>query len=198
MESWKTIDAFQAFHNSMEGLDQQVKIKQTLKCNLFLMIAQRALIKHLKFFMDEGPLVSCYICRSPNWSHRCQVPVTAQYHGLTNEMKLFRPPIHDNRQIGLKKFATSIAKQCKILITLRAGPHVFPQRFPIQHLANLVRGMWDNDAPLVLGWLKQNYLVDYAALPSNTHLAESNVKDANLCLAVNFFDHPMSNSQKFE
>jgi hypothetical protein len=41
--------------------------------------------------------------------------------------------------------------------------------------------MWDNDAPLVLGRLKQNYLVDYAALPSNTHLAESNVKDANWC-----------------
>jgi hypothetical protein len=41
--------------------------------------------------------------------------------------------------------------------------------------------MWEDDAPLVLGWLKQNYLVDYAALPSNTHLAESNVKDANLC-----------------
>ena len=41
--------------------------------------------------------------------------------------------------------------------------------------------MWDNDAPVVLGWLKQNYLVNYAVLPSNTHLAELNVKDANLC-----------------
>jgi hypothetical protein len=41
--------------------------------------------------------------------------------------------------------------------------------------------MWDDDTPLVLGWLKQHYLVDYAALPSNTHQAESNVKDANFC-----------------
>jgi hypothetical protein len=41
--------------------------------------------------------------------------------------------------------------------------------------------MWDDDVPLVLGRLKQNYLVEYAALPSNTHLAELNVKDANLC-----------------
>ena len=31
--------------------------------------------------MDEWPLVSCYICRSPNWSHCCQVPVTTQHHG---------------------------------------------------------------------------------------------------------------------
>ena len=41
--------------------------------------------------------------------------------------------------------------------------------------------MWNNDAPLVLDRLKQHYLVDYAALPSNTHRAESNVKDANFC-----------------
>jgi hypothetical protein len=41
--------------------------------------------------------------------------------------------------------------------------------------------MWDDDAPLVLGGLKQNYLVDYVALLPNTHLPESNVKDANLC-----------------
>jgi hypothetical protein len=78
------------------------------------------------------------------------------------------------------KFATFIGKQCKVQTALRAGPHVFPQRFPIQHFTNSARGMWDDDAPLVLGWLKQNYLVDYAALPLNTHLAESNVKDANL------------------
>jgi hypothetical protein len=48
MEGWKTIDAFQAFHNSMKGLDQQAKMKQTLKCNIFLMIARRALVKHFK------------------------------------------------------------------------------------------------------------------------------------------------------
>ena len=39
MEGWKTIDDFQAFRDSMEGLDQEAKTKQNLKCNLFLMIA---------------------------------------------------------------------------------------------------------------------------------------------------------------
>ncbi len=46
MEGWKTIDDFKAFCNTMEGLDQEAKMKQTLKYNLFLMIAQRALIQH--------------------------------------------------------------------------------------------------------------------------------------------------------
>jgi hypothetical protein len=27
MEGWKTIDDFKAFHNSMEGLDQEAKTK---------------------------------------------------------------------------------------------------------------------------------------------------------------------------
>jgi hypothetical protein len=109
------------------------------------------------------------------------ISMAAAAPGLTNEMQIFQLPIHGNRQIDLKKFATFIAKQCKVQIALQVGPHVFPQRFPIQHFANSVRDMWDDDTPLVLGRLKQNYLVDYAALPSNTHLAESNIKDANLC-----------------
>jgi hypothetical protein len=186
MEGWKTIDAFRAFRDSMEGLDQQAKIKQTLKCNLFLMIARRALVKHFKVWMNDllflaiyaeaptGRIVAKYL--SPPSTMAAAGPA-----GLTNEMQVFESPIHGNRQIDLKKFATFVAKQCKVQTALRAGPHVFPQRFPIQHFANSVRDMWDDDAPLVLGRLKQNYLVDYAALPSNTHLAESNVKDANLC-----------------
>jgi hypothetical protein len=52
---------------------------------------------------------------------------------------------------------------------------------PIHHFANSVHDRWDDVTPLVLGWLKQHYLVDHAALPSNTHCAESNVKDANFC-----------------
>jgi hypothetical protein len=188
MEGWNTIDAFQAFRSSMEGLDQQAKIKQTLKCNLFLMIAQRALVKHFKVWMNDllflamyaeaptGRIVAKYL--SPPSTMAAADPA-----GLTNkEMQIFESPIHGNRQMDLKKFATFIAKQCKVQTSLQAGPpHVFPQRFPIQHSANSVHNMWDDDAPLVLGRLKQNYLVDYAALPFNTHLAELNVKDANLC-----------------
>ena len=98
-----------------------------------------------------------------------------------DEVQIFQSPIHNNRPIDLKEFATFLSKQCKMQTPLRDGPHVFPQRLPIQHFANSNHDMWDDDAPLVLSWLKQNYLGNYAALPSNTHLAESNVKDANLC-----------------
>jgi hypothetical protein len=38
--------------------------------------------------------------------------------GLTNEMQVFESPIHGNRQIDLKKFATFIAKQCKVQTAL--------------------------------------------------------------------------------
>jgi hypothetical protein len=122
MEGWKTIDAFQAFRDSMEGLDQQAKIKQTLKCNLFFVIAQIALIKHFKVWMKDllflaiyaeaptGRIVAKYLS-PPN-------TMAAAAPGLINEMQIFQSSIHDNRQIGLKKFATFIAKQCKIQIAL--------------------------------------------------------------------------------
>jgi hypothetical protein len=60
MEGWKTIDVFQAFHDSMEGLDQQAKIKQTLKCNLFLIITQIALIKHFNVWMKDLLFLAIY------------------------------------------------------------------------------------------------------------------------------------------
>jgi hypothetical protein len=96
-------------------------------------------------------------------------------------MQIFRSPIHNNREIDLKKFAAFISKQCKIQIPLQAGPHVFPQRLPIQDFANSDHDMWEDRALPALGRLKKHYLENYAALPSNTHLAESNVKDANFC-----------------
>jgi hypothetical protein len=45
----------------MEGLDQEAKTKQTLKCNLFLlMMARRALIKHFKVWMDDLLFLAIY------------------------------------------------------------------------------------------------------------------------------------------
>jgi hypothetical protein len=190
MEGWKTMDAFEEFRDSMEDMDQESKTKHTLKCSLFLMIARRALIKHFKVWMNDllflaiyaeaptGRIVAKYLSAPPNTT----AAVTPED---PNEMQIFQSPIHNNRPIDLKKFASFISKQCKIQMLLRDGPHVFPQRLPIQHFANSVLDMWDNGAPLVLGRLKQNYLANYAALPSNTHLAESNVKDANLCQIKN-------------
>jgi hypothetical protein len=44
----------------MEGLDQEAKMKQTLKCNHFLMIAQRALIKHFKAWINGLVFLAIY------------------------------------------------------------------------------------------------------------------------------------------
>jgi hypothetical protein len=64
-----------------------------------------------------------------------------------NEMQVFASPIHNNWLIDLKKFASFVSKQYKIQIALRTGLHVFPRRLLIQHFANLVHDMWNNDAP---------------------------------------------------
>jgi hypothetical protein len=150
------------------------------------MLAQRALIKHFKVWTNDllflavfgeaptGRIVAKYLSPSENTT-------AAAAPARPNDIQLFDSPIH-NRQIDLLKFKTFITKHCKIRDPLRAGAHVFPQRIPIKYFADHTNSdMWDDDAPLVLSRLKQHYLKSYAALPSNTHLAESNVKDANLC-----------------
>jgi hypothetical protein len=94
----------------MEGLDQEAKTKQTLKCNLFLMIARRALIKHFKVWMNnllflaiygEGPtgrIVARYLS-PPN--------TTAAIAPGLNDMQVFESPIHNNRLIDLKSLRDS-------------------------------------------------------------------------------------------
>jgi hypothetical protein len=101
MEGWKTIDDFKAFRDSMEGLDQEAKTKQTLNCSLFLMVARRALIKHFKVWMNDllflamygewptGRIVARYL--SPSNTTAAIAP------GL-NEMQVNRPEeVHELR-----------------------------------------------------------------------------------------------------
>ncbi len=85
------------------------------------MIARRALIKHFKVWMNdllflaiygEGPtgrIVARYLS-PPN--------TTAAIAPGLNEMQVFESPIHNNRLIDLKKFASFVSKQCKIQIAL--------------------------------------------------------------------------------
>ena len=112
MEGWKTIDDFQAFRDSMEGLDQEAKTRQTLKCNLFLLLARRALVKHFKIWVNKllflgifaeaptGRIVAKYLS-PPNTTTAAASP------GLDG-MQIFRSPIHNNREIDLEKFAAFI------------------------------------------------------------------------------------------
>ena len=44
--------------------------------------------------------------------------------------------------------------------------------------------MWLPTASFLLTRFRHNYLSSYAAFPSNSHLAESNVKDANFCSVI--------------
>jgi hypothetical protein len=178
LQGWKTMDAFQQFCDSMEDMNEQTKNKQVLKCNCFLMLARRALIKHFKVWTNEflflavfgeaptGRIVAKYLSPSDNTT-------AAVAPAPPNDMQLFDSPIH-NRQIDLLKFKTFITKHCKIRDPLRAGAHVFPQRIPIKYFADHTIGeIWDDDAPLVLSRLKQHYMKSYAALPSNTQISPS-------------------------
>ena len=63
--------------------------------------------------------------------------------------------------------------------TIRATLYVQTHREAIWILATTNKDIWLDDAPPLLADFRENYCEKYAALPSNTHRAESTIKDAN-------------------
>jgi hypothetical protein len=60
--------------------------------------------------------------------------------------------------------------------------HVYGRSDELAIVSSGSRGdMWHDDATILLKQFRLHYLNSYAALPSSTHIAESNVKDANFC-----------------
>jgi hypothetical protein len=133
------------------------------------MIARKALKKHFKIWVNDLLFLSIF-GEAPTG------PATAGYFYPTQNnitdapdaSDIFDSPIH-NRPIDISKFKTFLTKHCKKREAILRCPHVFPQRLAIQNFVNSPFDIWDTSAPLVLHRLKDYYLENFGALPSNTH-----------------------------
>jgi hypothetical protein len=142
------------------------------------MLARRSLWKHFKVWVNEllflsifgeaptGRIVTSYLY--PN-------SITAATPAIPND---FASPIHA-RTVNLDKFRQFVTLHCKQRDTILLSPHVHPQCQVIQQLARSIHDIWGDNAPLAPHRLRKHYLDNYAALPSNTHGAESCIKDTN-------------------
>lgn len=111
-------------------------------------------------------------------------PTQEQNASNTNE---FNSPQH-GRLIDLSKFALFLADRCTKRDEILQSQHVAPHLLVIQQLAHALeyslgsRGdIWCDQCCVLLKEFRSHYEQSYAALPSSTHIAESNVKDANFC-----------------
>jgi hypothetical protein len=138
-QGWKALDAFKNFRESMEPLDEATKVKQTKKCNFFLMITRKALKKHLKIWVNDMLFLSVFgeapTCpATTRYFYPTQNNITAAV-ATPDEIDIFDSPIQ-NRRIYISKFKTFLTKHSKKREAILRCPHVFPQRLAIQNFVN--------------------------------------------------------------
>ena len=89
-------------------------------------------------------------------------------------------------------FQQFINERCRNRTQILQSPHVAPHFNTIQYLLTTNTNncnIFSENAPQPLQHFKTFYLENYAAIPSSTHLAESTVKDANLCQHLQRTEH---------
>jgi hypothetical protein len=163
----------------MEGLDDGKKLEQVMKANHFLEFARNALISHFKIWVNDLLFLSLF--SEQQTSH-----VVAKYlhpsHAAAEQeeapVREYSSPMHQ-RTIDLTKFEAFLMENCTKRETIMATPHVNRHQIAIKCLATTNQDMWSDGSPLLLLTFRQHYCEKYAALPSNTHRAESTIKDAN-------------------
>ena len=110
-----------------------------------------------------------------------------QYEDPPQFYQLHHSSIHE-RAVDLHKFFKFLQKRCKTLEEIRNSSAVSSFKHEIQYIgentykygADFI-DMWSQNIPNSIRKFRDWYLEAYSALPSNTHLAESTIKDANFC-----------------
>mgnify|MGYP002812481187 CR=1 FL=1 len=187
-EGWKRLDAFEDFRQSMVQLSEQQKLEQTMKANHFLEFARNALVTHFKIWVNDLLFLSLYseqrtahivakYLYDPSASALCD-PNDSPINTPQVQLEEYDSPMH-KRTINLPRFKAFLEENCVRREQIRANIHVRPHRVTIEVLATTNQDIWSNTAPPLLTAFRENYCQKYAALPSNTHRAESTIKDAN-------------------
>ena len=88
-----------------------------------------------------------------------------------------------NRNINLTRFSAFISYRCKEKEKVAVLLHVRLQANAIQKIAE-GNDVWELEKSRLLPIFWNQYLHNYAALPSNSHLADSTVKDENFCMII--------------
>ena len=185
---WQELNAYQGFVASLQNLSQEEKDQQEKKCNFFNRHSTKACEKHFDIWANKLLFLSLF-AEAPIAS------VVARYlagksqtlvQSASND-NAFDSPQHD-RIVDLTKFSLFITNRCKTRDTILLSNHVATNIGIIQQLANAAdysigsKGdIWCDECSILSKQFRYLYQQSYATLPSSTHIAESNVKDANYC-----------------
>ena len=174
-DGWKEIVDFQPSCDNLATLPDTERRIQTTKMQIFLRIALKQLVKHFDVWMNKLLFLSIF----------AEVPLsqrTARYLLGRRDPELqiiseYASTIN-NRTINFQEYSTFVAQRCNSCVQILTSYHVQPRMHDLRGIAD-GGNMWSTSPCHQLLVLRRHYYTKYAAIASNSHLAESKVKDAN-------------------
>jgi hypothetical protein len=205
LEGWRTLDSYGGFVASLLDLTEAETNQQVFKVKHFLRYSRMALEKHFDVWMKDLLFLSLF-AEAPVATRVARFLVGRREREQDEEgeetsqqeVQFFESTMH-GRTINLSEFDRFLRDRCKKMPPKQGQPphqttqvqdilasqHVAPHLLVIRQIADASSGsrgnIWDDASNVLLLQFRQLYLLSYAALPSSTHIAESNVKDANFC-----------------
>lgn len=187
-DHWKALPAFEEYVASIEALSSTDKDSQIRKTRAFFKQALEQLHKHFARWLNELLFLSLY---SESWTAMCVAKfllTTGQQTVDWSHQDLwigggeeFESDLH-GRSINLKRFGSFVTGKCRQETKdMIQQSHYFAQWKDAIKKISEGSNLWCIHPTPLLRQFRQHYLETYAALPSNSHLAESNVKEANHC-----------------
>ena len=180
-DKWKTLPEFSAFCETNGNLSFEDCNIQEKKVTLVFTLALKLLRKHFDVWVNkllflslysEQPTASCIANYISSGDHNISNPIQESYNSS----------IH-GRVVNLNRFQRFVSTRCTSKITITSSVHVAPYLAAISKIKT-GGDMWIGVPSPVLVSFRNHYLHNYVALPSNSHLAESSVKDANFCSII--------------
>ena len=178
---WKTLPEFSAFCETNGNLSSYDRDIQEKKIKLVFTLALKQLRKHFDFWVNKLLFLSLLfeqqtaLCvASYLLSDNCNTTPPLQENYNSN--------IHD-RVINLNRFQNFVLTRCTSRNMILNSVYVAPYLTAINNIESGC-DMWSNVPSTILVSFCNHYMNNYAALPSNSHLAESSVKDANFCSII--------------
>ena len=147
---------------------------------MFLRIALKQLVKHFDVWINKLLFLSIF-SEAPLDQRTARYILGRRYPEL-QIISEYASTIN-NRTINLQEYSTLLAQRCNSRVHILTSYHVQPRMHDLRQISD-GGNMWSTSPCHQLLILRRQYFTNYAALASNSHLAESNVKDANHCSII--------------
>ena len=171
-EKWRTNAKFDDYLKSFQELSNEDKTTQNKKRTHFFRYVKESLHNHFKQWTNDLFFLSLF---SPH--ETVSIAANVIFGKRINTTRMYYCQFHD-KHINLNAFQTFLNEKCSntVIMTTRSLPGVTQNHLSIQLIANGANPWTSSNSTLTD--LKNLYLFQYSALPTNTQFIERGVKES--------------------